>query len=701
MRLVAAIVLAVWMSGLFGQPALADKRVALVIGNSNYQKVNQLANPANDAAMLADTFTQAKFDVVTLRKDLTATEMRRVLREFADKARSADIAVLYYAGHGMEIDGNNYLIPVDAVLERDTDVYDEAISLDRVLIAVEPAKQLRLIILDACRDNPFAKAMKRTIAMRGIGQGLAKVEPTNPNTMIAFAAKAGFTALDGDKGQRNSPYAAALAAHLTTPGLDLRKAFGFVRDDVLKATVNRQEPFIYGSLGGDDVALIPSPAPGAPAPTVADPSAAIRHDYELAERVGTKEAWDSFIATYPDGFYAKLAQAQRNKLAAEEAHLVAAERAKAAAEEKTRLAAEQTKAAAEAKAAEEARIAAEKQKAVEEAKLAEAERARAAAQARADEGAKLAAEKKALEAGNAAAAAKATQESRTAAEKAAQERIAKAEEEAKAAAERAKLAVEARAAEEARVAELEKALQEAEAAEAARVKADTAAKATAPVSSADSRLAPDKSAGRLSSLTPAGQAEKPPAADDTPRRLLAELRRVGCFTGSIDGSWNDAAQQSLARFNKYAGTTLDTRLASLDTLGVVRGMGAHVCPLVCEHGYRPDGETCTKIVCKAGFQLNDANECEKSKTRKPEMPDARHDGRPEAQPVNRPSISQSDSDFLHRCGATSCSMALRGCIRKTAIMGVDSSICSAKYNACLQTGSFVGRFCNLRGLARN
>ena len=186
------------------------------------------------------------------------------------------------------------------MLERDTDVYDEALGLDRVLIAVEAAKQLRLIILDACRDNPFAKTMKRTIAMRGVGQGLAKVEPASPNTMIAFAAKAGFTAYDGDNGQKNSPYAIALATHLTTPGLDLRKAFGFVRDDVLRSTGNRQEPFIYGSLGGEDVSLVPGPTKASPA---VDANEAIRRDYELAERVGTKEAWDSFIATYPDGFY--------------------------------------------------------------------------------------------------------------------------------------------------------------------------------------------------------------------------------------------------------------------------------------------------------------------------------------------------------------------------------------------------------------
>src|SRR5213075_1406954 len=165
-----------------------------------------------------------------------------------------DVAVVYYAGHGIELDGTNYLIPVDATLETDTDVLDETLSLDRVLVAVEPAKQLRLVILDACRDNPFAKTMKRTIASRAVGRGLAKVEPTSPNTMIAFAAKAGSTASDGDS--RNSPFAAALLEHLPKPGLDLRRAFGFVRDDVLKNTGNKQEPYVYGSLGGNDLPLV-------------------------------------------------------------------------------------------------------------------------------------------------------------------------------------------------------------------------------------------------------------------------------------------------------------------------------------------------------------------------------------------------------------------------------------------------------------
>ncbi len=223
--------------------------------------------------MIAATLKNAGFDVVDSRSDLPALEMRRALRDFADRARDADIAVIYYAGHGMEVDGTNYLIPVDAKLERDTDVYDEALSLDRILVAAEPAKQLRLVILDACRDNPFAKNMKKTVALRSIGRGLAKIEPTNPNTLIAYSAKAGSTALDGDA--KNSPFTIALAKHLTTPGLDVRRAFGFVRDDVLKTTGNRQEPFVYGSLGGDDVPLVPAPARAAstasePAPQSAD-----------------------------------------------------------------------------------------------------------------------------------------------------------------------------------------------------------------------------------------------------------------------------------------------------------------------------------------------------------------------------------------------------------------------------------------------
>jgi uncharacterized caspase-like protein len=274
-RTIVFVVIATWLGC---SSAFAEKRVALVIGNSAYKNVPRLANPVNDVTMVAAMLKNAGFDLVTTKLDVNLVEMRKALREFGVQARNADVAVIFYAGHGIELDGNNYLIPTDAVLDIDTDVFDETFPLDRVLFTVEPAKQLRLIILDACRDNPFAKTMKRTIAARSVGRGLAKVEPNSPNTMIAFAAKAGSTASNGDS--KNSPFAVALVEHLPKPGLDLRKAFGFVRDDVLKNTGYKQEPYVYGSLGGDDVPLVPAkPAVAGPQP---NPQDAIRRDYELA-----------------------------------------------------------------------------------------------------------------------------------------------------------------------------------------------------------------------------------------------------------------------------------------------------------------------------------------------------------------------------------------------------------------------------------
>ena len=135
----------------------AQKRIALVIGNSNYVNVRPLANPENDATAIAALFKAAGFDVVDASNNLGGIEMRRAFRDFAEKSRSADIAVVFFAGHGIEIDGTNYLLPVDTSLKRDLDVEDEAISLDRIVRMLEPAKRLRLIILDACRDNPFVQ----------------------------------------------------------------------------------------------------------------------------------------------------------------------------------------------------------------------------------------------------------------------------------------------------------------------------------------------------------------------------------------------------------------------------------------------------------------------------------------------------------------------------------------------------------------
>lgn len=239
--------------------AAAMTRMALVIGNSAYVAANALPNPRNDATALAKLFKDAKFDVVETKLDLSREQFLVALREFADRSLEADVAVIYYAGHGMEMGGVNYLVPVDARLTTDTAVADETVSLDRVLLAVDTAKRLRLIILDACRNNPLVRGMRRSRSTRAMGEaGLARVEVHTSDTYVAFAARAGSTADDSSTDENHSPFAQALIDHLATPGLDVRIALGRVRDEVLKKTNDEQEPYVYGSLGGDIIALVPA-----------------------------------------------------------------------------------------------------------------------------------------------------------------------------------------------------------------------------------------------------------------------------------------------------------------------------------------------------------------------------------------------------------------------------------------------------------
>ncbi|MFL9826372.1 caspase family protein [Rhodoplanes sp. SY1] len=300
--------LALGLAVLIAGPAFADRRVALVIGNSAYENVVKLDNPHNDAAAIAEMFRKAKFDQVELKRDLGVIEFKRALRDFYNTTRDADVAVVYFAGHGIEVGGVNYMVPVDAKLRSDYDAEDEAVALERIFRSIESTRRLRLVILDACRDNPFLRSMQRQIATRAVSQGLAKIEPMGTDTLVAYAAKAGSTAEDGSG--RNSPFTQALVDNLTTPGLDIRIALGRVRDEVLRRTNNRQEPFVYGSLGGATVSLVPEPE-RIPV-TATDP----RGDYEMAERVGTVSAWDAFLAVHGTGFYAELARQQRAKLAA-------------------------------------------------------------------------------------------------------------------------------------------------------------------------------------------------------------------------------------------------------------------------------------------------------------------------------------------------------------------------------------------------
>ena len=308
--------------------ALAEKRVALVIGNANYVNAPKLVNPGNDTTAVSIMLEGLGF-VVDTRNDLNNSDMRRAVRDFSDRTKDADIAIVYYAGHGIEVNGNNYLVPTDARLQRDIDVEDEAVAVERVMQMIEPARKLRLVILDACRDNPLSRTMQRTLAAsRGAGgNGLAAPAPASAGTLVAFAARAGSTVSDG--AGANSPFTTALVKHLTTPDLDVRIALGRVRDEVIKDTNSQQEPYVYGSLGGDQIMLARSTpaeaseaAAAAAAPAATTPAAASLdgdawRDYELAARLNTIPVWDEFLKTHSTGFIGNLARGQRAKLLAE------------------------------------------------------------------------------------------------------------------------------------------------------------------------------------------------------------------------------------------------------------------------------------------------------------------------------------------------------------------------------------------------
>ena len=215
------------------------KRVALVIGNSNYKTVTALQNPKNDAAAVAAELTRLGFEVMVYY-DLDAVSMRRSLAEFEDRAMGADWALVYYAGHGMELEGRNWLIPVDARLAKSSDVPDETVTLDRVLDRVRAAKKLRIVILDACRNNPFASRMVMINGQyRAVQRGLAKIEPEH-GEVVFYAARDGSVADDG--AGEHSPFTAALLKHLSEEGLELGRFFRKVTSTVLKSTGRRQEP---------------------------------------------------------------------------------------------------------------------------------------------------------------------------------------------------------------------------------------------------------------------------------------------------------------------------------------------------------------------------------------------------------------------------------------------------------------------------
>ncbi|MFT8247187.1 caspase family protein [Roseomonas sp. BN140053] len=265
--------------------AFAQRRVALVVGNGSYQSVPALTNPVEDATAVARSLRSVGFSVELITNTSRAGLQGR-LQRFGQLADGAELALLYYAGHGIQVAGENYLIPIDARLRDARDVDFELVGLPAALRAMEGARS-RVVILDACRDNPFAVQMRGLSGTRSVGAGLAAVANVDLGTLVAFSTSPGTVAADG--GGRNSPFAAALLEQLRTPGLEVRQLMTRVRQRVVQMTGGRQVPWDNSSLLSDiflagagtaGIASLPGPALAAEPPSAsseADPiSAAAR-----------------------------------------------------------------------------------------------------------------------------------------------------------------------------------------------------------------------------------------------------------------------------------------------------------------------------------------------------------------------------------------------------------------------------------------
>ncbi len=262
-------------------------RIALVLGLSDYATLPFLDNPKNDASDMARTLDAIGFDV-TLGLDSSGAELRQLLGDFSFRSETAELALIYYAGHGVEFQGENYMIPADADIKTNQDVIRQSISLKQLLSTVERARKMRIVILDSCRNNPLGDLLDVSAQQDGsvgtgtVARGNGGLAAANPDrgTLVAFAAKDGQVALDGTG--KNSPYAAALMQKMVVPGLEISLMFRQVRDLVLKETTNLQEPHTYGSLTGIPFYLAGAAEgqQGLSGATVQDAWASLRPDQE-------------------------------------------------------------------------------------------------------------------------------------------------------------------------------------------------------------------------------------------------------------------------------------------------------------------------------------------------------------------------------------------------------------------------------------
>jgi hypothetical protein len=290
--------------------ALADKRVAFVVGNAAYKNVPQLPNPAIDAKSMARVLRNVGFDVVE-GANLTRDAMTAKLLEFGKKSEGADVALFFYAGHGIAVNGTNYLLPVDADLKSEMDVkLGAAINVDLTLEQTMADAKVKLVFLDACRDNPFAAKIRSAKATRSVSvaNGLAEMK-SGEGTLIAFATGPGQTALDGEAGT-NSPFTRALLANIAQPGLEIQQAMTKVRAQVNDETNKAQLPWGHTNLIGS-VYLNPAAATASDA-VVSTPVFAQAGEVELEFWRSIKdsnkvEELNAYLTNYPNGTFKPLA----------------------------------------------------------------------------------------------------------------------------------------------------------------------------------------------------------------------------------------------------------------------------------------------------------------------------------------------------------------------------------------------------------
>ena len=646
--------------------ASANRRVALVIGNAAYEYTVQLGNPVNDAVAVASALKKDGFEVI-LAKNLTKRGMEKTVVRFARLAQDADAALFYYAGHGLQYQGVNYLVPTDARLEDEFSINFELTRAADVISALEGAHGIKILVLDACRNNPLAVHLMQQASTRSLGawRGLARIDAIH-GMVIAYSAQPNQVAMDG--GGRNSPFAQALLRYIDQPGLEIGAMFRRVTKDVNQATDGKQTPELSLSLLGDFY-LNPRPSDMQAWTKIRDtndtakfrkflndyPSSILVHDareriaaierahdeqerqaQESAAREKAQHERDQMIRAIADR-----ERRERDKLSKELAEITKARddqtqqlreqlaRAKAERQELAKALAQlheikarppvvqpqidqagKIQKSIEQERLDRQRLAqqlaaltkareAQEQNLREQTKLAQAER---------DKLAKSLARRGTEQPGDAtkqADAMRATIEQ----EKHEREHLAK---------QLADLATARTEQEKQLRDEIEQARTERNKL-ASVLTGQKAARGAAPVSTADAgRTQGEKAPPRQVALLtkpeqqqPSSVIPPPPLSGDLARDLQKELRRVGCYSGVIDGDWGKNSKTALLEFQNHAGTKLASLEPSRPALMAVTERERRVCPLVCGKGYKIKDDRCVEVACKRDYVRNRSGKCER------------------------------------------------------------------------------------------